>query len=101
MLCSSTLSPYVYQRARECPQSEHNQELQFTKYVNHNTNLIHTEVGGQMLTTNVLEILDIVLVSRSQQQVALVRQVLQSAAVDELDHVSDCAKVDILNIVSD
>ena len=48
------------------------------------------------MAAELLQILDIVLVSRNQQQVTLVRQVLQPAAVDELHHVGHCGEVKIL-----
>ena len=58
--------------------------------------LLCVEVGGEVLTANLLEILDVVLVCSHQQKVAPVRQVLQTAAVDELDHVRHAAEVQIL-----
>ena len=50
-----------------------------------------------MLATDVLEILDVVLVCCRQQEITFVRQILQSSAVDELDHVFHCTKVNIRN----
>ena len=58
--------------------------------------LLCVEVGGEVLTADLLEILDVVLVCSHQQQVAPVSQVLQTAAVDEPDHVRHGAEVQIL-----
>ena len=58
--------------------------------------LLCVEVGSEVLTADFLQILDVVLVSSYQQQVTLVRQILQTAAIDELDHVRHGYKVQIL-----
>ena len=50
-----------------------------------------------MLGAEALQVLDVILVGGSQQEVALISQVLQPAAVDELDHVADRAEVQVLN----
>ena len=49
--------------------------------------LLCVEISGEVLTANFFQILDVVLVGSDQEQVALVCQVLQTAAVDELHHV--------------
>ena len=51
-----------------------------------------------MLGAETLEVLDVVLVGSSQQEVALVSQILDLAAVDELDHVPDRAEVHVLDV---
>ena len=58
--------------------------------------LLCIEVGGEVLTANLFQILDVVLVSGHKEQVAPVCQVLQTAAVDEPDHVRHGAEVQIL-----
>ena len=60
--------------------------------------LVCVEVSRDVLTANLFQILDVVLLSSHQEQVALVRQVLQTAAVDELDHVRHSPEVQILTI---
>ena len=51
-----------------------------------------------MLRADVLEVPDVILVSSSQQEVTLVSQILEPAAVDELDHVPDGVEVDVLDV---
>ena len=46
-----------------------------------------------MLAADALQVPNVVLIGGGQQQVALVRQVLEAAAVDELDHVPDDVEV--------
>ena len=59
--------------------------------------LVSREIGSEMLGAEALQVLDVILVGGSQQEVALISQVLQPAAVDELDHVADRAEVQVLN----
>ena len=51
-----------------------------------------------MLRADVLEVPDVILVRSSQQEVTLVSQILEPAAVDELDHVPDGVEVDVLDV---
>ena len=60
--------------------------------------LVSGEIGSEMLGTDALEVLDVVLVCSSQQEVALVSQILEPAAVDKLDHVPDRAEVNVLDV---
>ena len=64
--------------------------------IRQDTDLVHWECRGEVLAADTLQVSDVVLVSCCQQQVALVRQVLQSTTVDELDHVSHRGEVNIL-----
>ena len=60
--------------------------------------LVSREIGSEMLGADALEVFDVVLVSSSQQEIALVSQILEPAAVDKLHHVSDRAEVDVLDV---
>ena len=60
--------------------------------------LVSGEVGRQMLGADALEVPDVILVSSGQQEVALVSQILEPAAVDKLDHVPDRAEVNVLDV---
>ena len=51
-----------------------------------------------MLRADVLEVPDVILVRSSQQEVTLISQILEPAAVDELDHVPDGVEVDVLDV---
>ena len=51
-----------------------------------------------MLGAETLEVLDVVLFGSSQQEIALVSQILDLAAVDELHHVPDGAEVHVLDV---
>ena len=61
--------------------------------------LLCVEVSGEVLTANLFQVLDVVLVGSHQEQVALVGQVLQAATVDELHHVRHGPKVQILTMI--
>ena len=58
--------------------------------------LLCVEVSGEVLAATLSEILDVVLVSSDKELVALVCQVLQAAAVDEVDHVRHRPEVQVL-----
>ena len=51
-----------------------------------------------MLRADVLEVPDVILVRSSQQEVTLVSQIPEPAAVDELDHIPDGVEVDVLDV---
>ena len=51
-----------------------------------------------MIGAETLEVLDVVLVGSSQQEVALVSQILDLPAINELHHVRDCAEVHVLDV---
>ena len=51
-----------------------------------------------MLGADALEVLDVVLVGSSKQEVALASQILDLAAVDKLHHVPDRAEVHVLDV---
>ena len=60
--------------------------------------LVSREIGSEMLGAEALQVLDVILVGGSQQEVTLLSQILQPAAVYELDHVADHAEVQVLDV---
>ena len=62
--------------------------------------LLYVEVAGEMLRANLSEVLDVILVSGSQEQGTSVGQVLQVATVEELHHFRHSFEVQVLPIIN-